>query len=57
MKCNDSAFMSMCQTISLNHCKVVQDFKFFCDAVASGNIVSKDEDMFYKVIICFILLT
>lgn len=52
----DSAFRGMCQMISLNPGGVVQDFIFFCDAIASW-INPKDDlkDMFYKV--CFILPT
>lgn len=47
----DSAFRGMCQMISLNPGGVVQDFIFFCDAIASW-INPKDDlkDMFYKVI-------
>lgn len=46
----DSAFRGMCQMISLNPGGVVQDFIFFCDAIASW-INPKDDlkDMFYKV--------
>lgn len=46
----DSAFRGICNMISLNPQGVVQDFIFFCDAIASW--VSPKEDlkhMFYKV--------
>lgn len=44
--------------ISLNPGGVVQDFIFFCDAIASW-INPKDDlkDMFYKVIMFILLLT
>lgn len=47
----DSAFRGMCQMISLNPGGVVQDFIFFCDAIASW-INPKDDlkDMFYKIL-------
>lgn len=53
----DSAFRGMCQMISLNPGGVVQDFIFFCDAIASW-INPKDDlkDMFYKVLIYFLLV-
>lgn len=43
--------------ISLNPGGVVQDFIFFCDAIASW-INPKDDlkDMFYKVITCVIVM-
>jgi len=54
----DSAFRGMCQMISLNPGGVVQDFIFFCDAIASW-INPKDDlkDMFYKVITYFVINT
>lgn len=53
----DSAFRGMCQMISLNPGGVVQDFIFFCDAIASW-INPKDDlkDMFYKVITYFFIV-
>jgi transportin-1 len=53
----DSAFRGMCQMISLNPGGVVQDFIFFCDAIASW-INPKDDlkDMFYKVIIFYFVI-
>lgn len=46
----DSAFRGMCQMITVNPGGVVQDFIFFCDAVASW-VNPKDDlkDMFHKV--------
>uniref|UniRef100_A0AAQ5Z2F5 Transportin-1 n=1 Tax=Amphiprion ocellaris TaxID=80972 RepID=A0AAQ5Z2F5_AMPOC len=46
----DSAFRGICTMISVNPGGVVQDFIFFCDAVASW-VNPKDDlrDMFYKV--------
>ncbi|KAK7940263.1 hypothetical protein WMY93_003589 [Mugilogobius chulae] len=47
----DSAFRGICVMIGVNPGGVVQDFIFFCDAVASW-VSPKDDlrDMFYKVI-------
>lgn len=46
----DSAFRGMCQMITVNPAGVVQDFIFFCDAVASW-VTPRDDlkDMFQKV--------
>lgn len=46
----DSAFRGMCQMIQVNPAGVVQDFIFFCDAVASW-ITPKDDlkEVFTKV--------
>uniref|UniRef100_A0AAQ6A7B5 Transportin-1 n=1 Tax=Amphiprion ocellaris TaxID=80972 RepID=A0AAQ6A7B5_AMPOC len=46
----DSAFRGICVMIGVNPAGVVQDFIFFCDAVASW-VNPKDDlrDMFYKV--------
>lgn len=46
----DSAFRGICTMISVNPGGVVQDFIFFCDAVASW-VNPKDDlrDMFYKI--------
>lgn len=48
----DSAFRGMCQMITVNPAGVVQDFIFFCDAVASW-VSPKDDlkDMFHKVFV------
>ena len=46
----DSAFRGMCQMITVNPAGVVQDFIFFCDAVASWVTPREDlKDMFQKV--------
>lgn len=46
----DSAFRGMCQMITVNPGGVVQDFIFFCDAVASWVTPREDlKDMFQKV--------
>ncbi|XP_075937897.1 transportin-1 isoform X1 [Anarhichas minor] len=47
----DSAFRGICTMISVNPGGVVQDFIFFCDAVASW-VNPKDDlrDMFYKIL-------
>uniref|UniRef100_A0AAY5KTB8 Importin N-terminal domain-containing protein n=1 Tax=Esox lucius TaxID=8010 RepID=A0AAY5KTB8_ESOLU len=47
----DSAFRGICMMIGVNPGGVVQDFIFFCDAVASW-VTPKDDlrDMFYKIL-------
>lgn len=46
----DSAFRGVCHMISVNPGGVVQDFIFFCDAVASWVHPKQDlKEMFYKV--------
>lgn len=46
----DSAFRGVCHMISVNPGGVVQDFIFFCDAVASWVHPKPDlKEMFYKV--------
>ncbi|XP_032939646.1 transportin-2 [Catharus ustulatus] len=47
----DSAFRGICVMIGVNPGGVVQDFIFFCDAVASW-VSPKDDlrDMFYKIL-------
>ncbi|XP_011498759.1 PREDICTED: transportin-1 [Ceratosolen solmsi marchali] len=47
----DSAFRGMCQMIAVNPGGVVQDFIFFCDAVASW-VTPRDDlkDMFQKIL-------
>ncbi|KAK2833571.1 hypothetical protein Q5P01_017460 [Channa striata] len=47
----DSAFRGICVMIGVNPAGVVQDFIFFCDAVASW-VSPKDDlrDMFYKIL-------
>lgn len=51
----DSAFRGMCQMITVNPGGIVQEFIFFCDAVASW-VNPKDDlkEMFTKVIFSFI---
>jgi hypothetical protein len=47
----DSAFRGMCQMISVNPGGVVNDFIFFCDAIASWQNPHPDlKDMFYKIL-------
>lgn len=48
----DSAFRGMCQMITVNPGGIVQEFIFFCDAVASW-VNPKDDlkEMFTKVIL------
>jgi len=47
----DSAFRGMCSMISVNPAGVVQDFIFFCDAVASWQSPQPDlRDMFLKIL-------
>ncbi|KAJ1530932.1 hypothetical protein ONE63_005770 [Megalurothrips usitatus] len=47
----DSAFRGMCQMITVNPAGVVQDFIFFCDAVASWVNPKEDlRDMFHKIL-------
>jgi transportin-1 len=47
----DSAFRGMCQMISVNPAGVVNDFIFFCDAIASWQNPHPDlKDMFYKIL-------
>ncbi|ELU00071.1 hypothetical protein CAPTEDRAFT_126125 [Capitella teleta] len=50
----DSAFRGVCTMISVNPAGVVQDFIFFCDAVASW-VCPKDDlkEMFYKILHSF----
>ncbi len=46
----DSAFRGICHLISLNPSGVVNDFVFFCDAIASWNNPKPDlKEMFFKV--------
>ncbi|XP_021941356.1 transportin-1 isoform X1 [Zootermopsis nevadensis] len=47
----DSAFRGMCQMITVNPAGVVQDFIFFCDAVASWMNPKEDlKEMFNKIL-------
>merc|ERR1711978_478887 len=47
----DSAFRGMCQMISVNPAGVVNDFIFFCDAIASWQNPRPDlKDMFHKIL-------
>ena len=47
----DSAFRGMCQMINVNPGGVVNDFIFFCDAIASWQNPNADlKDMFYKIL-------
>lgn len=47
----DSAFRGVCQMINVNPGGVIQDFIFFCDAVASWTQPKADlKEMFYKVL-------
>ena len=47
----DSAFRGVCQMINVNPGGVIQDFIFFCDAVASWSQPKADlKDMFYKIL-------
>ena len=47
----DSAFRGMCQMISVNPGGVVNDFIFFCDAVASWQSPQPDlKETFYKIL-------
>lgn len=47
----DSAFRGMCSMISVNPGGIVQDFIFFCDAVASWVHPKADlKDMFHKIL-------
>uniref|UniRef100_A0A673NKX9 Transportin-1 n=1 Tax=Sinocyclocheilus rhinocerous TaxID=307959 RepID=A0A673NKX9_9TELE len=49
----DSAFRGICTMITVNPGGVVQDFIFFCDAVASWMNPKDDlREMFYKVELC-----
>lgn len=46
----DSAFRGICSMISVNPSGVVQDFIYFCDAIASWNNPKPDlKNMFYEV--------
>ena len=46
----DSAFRGVCAMITINPAGVVQDFIFFCDAVASWVNPKQDlKEMFHKV--------
>ena len=52
----DSAFRGVCAMIGINPQGVVQDFVFFCDAVASWSSPKDDlKQMFYKVCVCLCL--
>jgi transportin-1 len=47
----DSAFRGICHLISLNPGGIVNDFVFFCDAIASWNNPKPElKEMFYKVL-------
>lgn len=47
----DSAFRGMCQMISVNPGGVVNDFIFFCDAIASWQSPHPElKEMFYKIL-------
>ena len=47
----DSAFRGMCQMISVNPAGVVNDFIFFCDAIASWQNPRPDlKEMFHKIL-------
>ena len=49
----DSAFRGVCAMISINPQGVVQDFVYFCDAVASWHQPRDDlKEMFFKVWFC-----
>lgn len=52
----DSAFRGMCQMITVNPGGIVQEFIFFCDAVASW-VNPKDDlkEMFTKVILSLLM--
>ena len=53
----DSAFRGVCAMITINPAGVVQDFIFFCDAVASWVSPKQDlKEMFHKVSIAVVLL-
>lgn len=46
----DSAFRGVCAMIAINPAGVVQDFIFFCDAIASWVSPKQDlKEMFHKV--------
>lgn len=46
----DSAFRGMCQMVTVNPGGVVNDFMYFCDAIASWATPRDDlKDMFQKV--------
>ncbi|XP_026739177.1 transportin-1 isoform X1 [Trichoplusia ni] len=50
----DSAFRGICQMIQVNPAGVVQDFMFFCDAVASWTHPKDDlKEMFTKILLGF----
>lgn len=54
----DSAFRGMCHMITVNPGGVVQDFIFFCDAVASWiNPKPELREMFHKVITYYCALS
>lgn len=47
----DSAFRGICSMISVNPSGVVQDFIYFCDAIASWNNPKPDlKNMFYEIL-------
>ena len=50
----DSAFRGVCNMISVNPGGVVEDFIFFCDAIASWVNPKQDlKEMFHKVSLVF----
>jgi len=50
----DSAFRGVCNMISVNPSGVVEDFIFFCDAIASWVNPKPDlKEMFFKILHCF----
>ncbi|XP_037802040.1 transportin-1-like [Penaeus monodon] len=50
----DSAFRGVCNMISVNPGGVVEDFIFFCDAIASWVNPKQDlKEMFHKILHCF----
>lgn len=52
----DSAFRGMCQMITINPGGIVQEFIFFCDAVASWVNPKEDlKEMFTKVSVSFVI--
>ncbi|KAI4487598.1 hypothetical protein M0804_005747 [Polistes exclamans] len=47
----DSAFRGMCQMVTVNPAGVVNDFIYFCDAIASWATPRDDlKDMFHKIL-------
>jgi len=52
----DSSFRGVCCMISANPNGVVQDFIYFCDAVASWVSPKEDlKEMFSKVCVCYVI--